>query len=58
MVQVVHGGANDRTWLGAAGLTLLNIFDTEKACQVGLFTALQITFQAGEVPSSQAGQAL
>lgn len=34
--QVVHGGGNDSLWLQRDfGLFLVNVFDTEKACQVG-----------------------
>ena len=35
--QVVHGGGNDVLWLQRDfGLFLCNVFDTEKACQVGI----------------------
>lgn len=35
-LQVVHGGGNDVLWLQRDfGLFLVNVFDTEKACQVG-----------------------
>lgn len=36
LLQVVHGGGNDVVWLQRDhGLFLVNVFDTEKACQVG-----------------------
>ena len=36
LLQVVHGGSNDVAWLQRDySLFLLNVFDTEKACQVG-----------------------
>lgn len=34
-LQVIHGGGNDAVWLQRDfGLFLVNVFDTEKACQV------------------------
>jgi len=39
--KVVHGGGNDVAWLHRDfGLVLTNVFDTEKACQVGRWEGL------------------
>lgn len=48
--QVVHGGSNDVCWLQRDfRIYMVNVFDTEKACQVRLDTGpvLQYAMRAG-----------
>ena len=46
-MQVVHGGNNDVLWLQRDfHIYMVNVFDTEKACQVGLVRVLNL-YQSG-----------
>jgi ribonuclease D len=36
VLKVMHGCANDISWLQQLGCYLVNVFDTEKAAQVGV----------------------
>lgn len=54
--QVVHGGGNDSLWLQRDfGLFLVNVFDTEKACQVGRPPRVAMTWGLPNRPARACG---